>query len=47
MAKLVWYMRGGVTMSELFDTPLEDYNFFNAVIDENVELSKKYKQLIL
>ncbi len=47
MAKLVWYMRGGVNMSELLDTPINDYKYFNAVIEDNVELSKKHNQLIL
>lgn len=47
MAKLVWYMRGGVSMTELLDTPINDYKYFNAVIEDNVELSKKHNQLIL
>lgn len=40
-------MRGGVSMSELLDTPVSDYKFFNKVIEDNMELSKKAKQLII
>jgi len=40
-------MRGGVTLSELLDMPQSDYKHFNAVIEDNIELSKKTKQIIL
>ena len=40
-------MRGGVTMSELLDMPQADYKHFNTVIEENIELSNKTKQLII
>ena len=40
-------MRGGVSMSELLDMPSSDYVYFNKVIDDNVELSKTAKTVIL
>lgn len=40
-------MRGGVTLSELLDMPQSDYKHFNTVIEDNLELSKKTKQVIL
>jgi len=47
MAKIAWYMRGGVTMRELYDMPQSEYRYFSEVIEENFELSKKAKQLII
>ena len=47
MTRISWYMRGGVTLTELLDLAQSDYKFFNEVIEDNVELSKKTKQLIL
>ena len=47
MAKIAWFMRGGVTMLELLDLPQSEYKHFNEVIEENIELSKKAKQVIL
>ena len=40
-------MRGGVTMSELLDLPQSDYKYFNEVIEDNIEMSKKANQLII
>ncbi len=40
-------MRGGVTMSELMSMPTSDFKYFNQVIEDNVELSKKTNQVIL
>tara|TARA_Y100001937_G_scaffold21847_1_gene30872 strand:+ start:221 stop:364 length:144 start_codon:yes stop_codon:yes gene_type:complete len=47
MAKIAWHMRGGVTLSELLDMPRTEYKHFNAVIQDNLDLSKKTKQIIL
>ena len=47
MTKVAWFMRGGVTMLELLDIPQAEYKHFNDVIEENIELSKKAKQVIL
>jgi hypothetical protein len=40
-------MRGGTTMSELYAMPQSDWQFFNQVIEDNIELSKKSQQIIL
>tara|TARA_B100001057_G_C22126729_1_gene672949 strand:- start:123 stop:266 length:144 start_codon:yes stop_codon:yes gene_type:complete len=47
MTKIAWYMRGGVTLRELLDMPQSDYKHFGTVIEDNLELSKKAKQVIL
>jgi hypothetical protein len=47
MSKLSWYMRGGVNYEQLMSMSLADIENFTDVIDENIELSKKAKQLIL
>jgi len=40
-------MRGGVSYSELMEMSNNDYNFFNDVIEDNIELSKKNNTIIL
>jgi hypothetical protein len=40
-------MRGGVSYSELLELPLNDFKYFNQVIEDNMELSEKTKQLII
>ncbi len=40
-------MRGGVTLSELLEMSPNDFKFFTELIEENLELSKKTKQLII
>ncbi len=40
-------MRGGVTMSELYAMAQSDFVYFNEVIEDNIDLSKKAKQIIL
>ena len=47
MSKLSWYMRGGVNYEQLMSMSLVDIENFTEVIDDNIELSKKAKQLIL
>jgi hypothetical protein len=47
MSKLSWYMRGGVNYEQLMSMSLADIENFTEVIDDNIELSKKAKQLIL
>jgi len=40
--RLCWYMRGGVTIDNLlFDLSLEDIQLMNAIIQENIEITKK------
>jgi|TARA_B100002019_G_scaffold270149_1_gene263531 hypothetical protein len=40
-------MRGGVTYSELLELPLSRFKYFNKVVEENMALSEKAKQLII
>jgi len=47
MSKLSWYMRGGGNYEQLMSMSLSDIENFTEVIDDNIELSKKAKQLIL
>ena len=47
LAQFAWYMRGGVTMSELYQMSITDQQYLTSVIEENVELSKKAQQIII
>jgi hypothetical protein len=46
IASLCWYMRG-MSYAELMSMSLNDIANFSEVLEGNVELSKKAKQLIL
>jgi hypothetical protein len=46
IASLCWYMRG-MSYAELMSMSTSDLSNFNSVLDDNVELSKKTKQLII
>ena len=46
IASLCWYMRG-MSYAELMAMSTSDISIFNSVLDDNVELSKKTKQLII
>ncbi len=39
--KLCWYMRGGVTLDEGFALSIEDRKIIAAIIEENLETTKK------
>mgnify|MGYP001211312051 CR=1 FL=1 len=39
--KLTWYMRGGVSISELHDMPVGHITYLNEVVTDNFELSKQ------
>ena len=41
LLELSWYMRGGVSITELHNMPLRDLQLINDVIENNIELSKK------
>tara|TARA_B100000900_G_scaffold410071_1_gene427148 strand:+ start:3944 stop:4123 length:180 start_codon:yes stop_codon:yes gene_type:complete len=46
--KLSWYMRGGVTVSELlYDTDLEDQEIMNNIIKQNIENTKNAKMPLI
>ena len=38
--KLTWYMRGGVSISELHDMPVNHITYLNEIVSDNFELSK-------
>ena len=41
LLKLTWYMRGGVSISELHEMPAGHIAYLNDIINDNFELSKK------
>ncbi len=41
LMKIVWYMRGGVTLTEAYDFGPEDREIASKVIDDNLETTKK------
>lgn len=47
ISKMSWYMRGGVTYEQMLMMSLTDIDNFAKVIEDNIDLSKKTKQLIL
>jgi len=40
-------MRGGVNYSQLMEMTNNDYKYFNEVVEDNIELSKKNNTIIL
>jgi len=47
LLKLTWYMRGGVSISELHDMPAGHIKHLNEIVSENYEMSKKAGMPIL
>lgn len=41
MIKLTWFMRGGVTLSEIYEMPVSHIEYINDTIKDNFEMSKK------
>lgn len=41
LLRLCWYMRGGLTMTEAFETCQEDRILMSAIVKENLETTKK------
>ena len=41
MLKLTWYMRGGVSISELYDMEANHISHISAIVESNFELSKQ------
>ena len=41
LLRLCWYMRGGLTMTEAFETCQEDRILMSAIVKENLENTKK------
>jgi len=41
LLKLTWYMRGGVSISELHEMPSGHIHHLNEIVQENFDLSQK------
>jgi hypothetical protein len=41
--KMVWYMRGGVTYTDVMNMSANELNAINQVVDDNMETTKKTK----
>jgi hypothetical protein len=41
MLKLTWYMRGGVSITELYDMEANHISHINSIVESNFELSKQ------
>lgn len=41
IAQMCWYMRGGITLSEMYNTSFEDREVIVKLIKENMETTKK------
>ena len=44
LAKIAWFMRGGVTMDEMYGSPPEDREVMTRVIKDNLDTAKKTGQ---
>jgi hypothetical protein len=42
--KIAWFMRGGINMSELFESTREDREIMAKIIKENLDVAKKTGQ---
>ena len=43
LTRLAWYMRGGVTLSEMYASSFEDREVMAKLVKENMETTKKTK----
>ena len=41
LLKLTWYMRGGVSITELHEMPANHIAYLNEIVQENFDLSQK------
>lgn len=39
--KMCWFMRGGVTYSELMEMSVQERNIIGKIVEENLETTKK------
>tara|TARA_B100000902_G_C27306657_1_gene915915 strand:- start:4 stop:180 length:177 start_codon:yes stop_codon:yes gene_type:complete len=44
LSKIAWFMRGGVTIDELYGSSPEDREVFSRVIKDNLDTAKKTGQ---
>ena len=45
--RYLWYMRGGITLSEVYQLPPVDRQIVDEVIKDNIENTKKTKMPLL
>ena len=43
LMKMVWYMRGGISLSEAFELGHDEKEIVNKIIEENLETTQKTK----
>jgi len=39
--KYMWYMRGGLTLNEVYQMPPGDREIIDTIVKENIEITKK------
>lgn len=47
MLEYTWYMRGGVSLSEMYEMPVSHFKHIQEIIKNNFEMSKKAGMPIL
>lgn len=47
MYRIMWYMRGAVSLEEAYNLTPEDIEIINNIVKENIEWSKEAQQIIL
>jgi hypothetical protein len=45
--KLVWYMRGGINLDQMFEIGYQDREIINKLIEENIETTNKTGLLMI
>jgi hypothetical protein len=45
--KLVWYMRGGINLDQMFEIGYQDREIINKLIEENIETTNKTGLLLI
>lgn len=43
LLKMCWYMRGGITLDEIYNLSSEDRQLINKIVEENMEITEKTK----
>lgn len=43
LLKMCWYMRGGLTLDEIYNLSAEDRQLINKIVEENLETTEKTK----
>lgn len=45
--KLVWYMRGGINLDQMFEIGYQDREIINKLIEDNIETTNKTGLLLI